>query len=67
MAVVDEEALLVGVEDGRILAVVDEEALLEGVEDGQVLEEPMAVVIGREGLIEEGLLTFCLTGMVEII
>jgi hypothetical protein len=67
VATEDEEAVLVRVEDGRILAVVDEEALLEGVEDGRVLEEPVAVVVGREGLIEEGLLTSCLTRMVEII
>lgn len=61
--VVDEEAGVVRVEDGRILAVVDEETVLEGVGDGRV---PVAVVVGREGLIEEGLLTSCLTQMVEI-
>ena len=61
--VVDEEAGVVRVEDGRILAVVDEETVLEGVGDGRI---PVAVVVGREGLIEEGLLTSCLTQMVEI-
>ena len=64
--VVDEEAVLEDVEDGRILAVVDKEALLEGMEDGRLLEEQVAVVVGREGLIEEGLLTSYLTQMVEI-
>ena len=59
----DEEAGVVRVEDGRILVVVDEERVLEGVGDGRV---PVAVVVGREGLIEEGLLTSCLTQMVEI-
>ena len=61
--VVDEEAGVVRVEDGRILPVVDEETVLEGVGGGRV---PVAVVVGREGLIEEGLLTSCLTQMVEI-
>ena len=64
--VVVEEAGVVRVEDGRILAVVDEETVLEGVGDGRLLEEPVVVVVGREGLIEEGLLTSCLTQMVEI-
>ena len=61
--VVDEEAGVVRMEDGQILAVVDEETILEGVGDGRV---PVAVVVGRKGLIEEGLLTSCLTHMVEI-
>ena len=45
---------------------MDEEALLVGVEDGRVLEESVVVVVGREGLVEEGLLASCLTQMVEI-
>ena len=61
--VVDEEVGVVRVEDGQILAVEDEETVLEGVGDGRV---PVVVVVGREGLIEEGLLTSCLTRMVEI-
>ena len=58
MAVVDEEALLVGVEDGRILAVVDEEALLKGVEVGRLLEELVAVVVGQESIVHDKFIYF---------
>jgi hypothetical protein len=59
--VVPEEELPVAHEEVGVL--VDEEAGVVRVEDGRV---PVAVVVGREGLIEEGLLTSCLTQMVEI-
>ena len=71
--VAHEEVGLVAVEDRLVLEVVhEEELLLVGVEDGRVLEAPVEVVVlpgllGRGGSIEEGLLTFCLTRVVEII